>query len=133
MCRLAPSRHSTCMKHTENTVGVRTLAFDEQSTSIDSGVRKAETPTDGNTHSDDSLGGSISVLAGHGREVSLRHADVIALRDELNWLDGIEHPWGPFPTYQRHLEYILSQYNAVPPQRYNVHASRMDTRKDSLI
>lgn len=75
-----------------------------------------------------------------GEEVPVSACDAVALRAELNWLGEIEHPWGPFPTYQRHLDYILAQYDTLTgahnigraPQRCIVHASRMDSRKDQL-
>jgi hypothetical protein len=77
---------------------------------------------------------------GIGGEVPVTSYDAVALRAELNWLDEIEHPWGPFPTYQRHLDYILSQYDRVSdaqnvgtvPQGCILHASRIDVRKDRL-
>jgi len=45
---------------------------------------------------------------------TLTQGDLFALRAELDWLDELEHPWGPFSSYQRHLEYILAQYDAAP-------------------
>ena len=126
------------MKDAESITGIGTLTCDEP-TSIGSSVPKAGTPSDGNAHADskDRWGG---VCADPSTEVPLAAYDAVALRAELNWLDEIEHPWGPFPTYQRHLDYILSQYDTVTgahnmgsaPLRYILHASRMDTRKDRL-
>jgi hypothetical protein len=65
-----------------------------------------------------------------GTEVPVSTYDVIALRAELRWLDELEHPWGPFPTYQRHLDYILSQYGAVSAQISIANNLLPDTRKD---
>lgn len=65
------------MKGAMKSVEVRALGREGQSTSTDLSVCKVGTLT--------------------------RH-DVIALRAELDWLDELEHPWGPFPTYERHLE-----------------------------
>ena len=91
------------MSHTVNTAGVGALALAEQTASIDSGVWK------------------VGILT---------PCDVIALRAELDWLDELEHPWGPFPTYQRHLEYILSQYDAATTQGSMARGLRLDVRKD---
>jgi hypothetical protein len=89
MCWLASTRHSTCMKEMECTPGTGTLALAEPSTSTDFGSHQIRTLTQG---------------------------DLFALRAELDWLDELEHPWGPFSSYQRHLEYILSQYDAAPTE-----------------
>lgn len=83
------------MKGAMKTVKVRTLGREEQSTSTDPTACKVGTLT--------------------------RH-DVISLRAELDGLDELEHPWGPFSTYQRHLEYILSEYDAALAQAYAAHA-----------
>jgi hypothetical protein len=106
---MAPSsrsleRHAdlSSMKNAANTAEVGTLGLDEQTAAIDSGFRKVG---------------------------SLKHHDVIALRTELDWLNELEHPWGPFPTYQRHLEYLLSQYDAGPAQNSTAHGLHPDRRK----
>jgi hypothetical protein len=106
------------MQDAEATAGIATLTLDVQSPSIDCSVREVATPS--------------GVYAGRNSRVSLKQRDVIALRAELDWLDSIEHPWGPFPNYQRHLEYILSQYDAASPRRHNSQDSTIDTRRDSL-
>lgn len=119
------------MKDAESMTGIGILTSDEQRTPIDSSVRKAGTPPDGNaySHSKDRLHDFLSVGAELSLEVPRREYDAIALRTELNWLEEIEHPWGPFPTYQRHLDYILSQYDAATPPR-DVRPSRTEGRKD---
>jgi len=75
----------------------------------------------------------IETPAGDESRASLDGYDALALRAELNWLQQIEHPWGPFATYERHLEYILSQYDIVLPERHIIHASCTQARKESLI
>ena len=61
----------------------------------------------------DSFGNILVRREEDSAEVYLQGDDANLLRAELNALDAIEYPCGPFQNYEEHLDVILGQYDTV--------------------
>jgi hypothetical protein len=103
------------MKHGESTAAIATLPDADPTTAIDRNAGKSMTLSQGIACfcSKESVGNLLIRRGDLNLEIYVHKDDAINLRAELDALDETEHPWGPFLTYERHLDYILSQYDTA--------------------
>lgn len=64
-------------------------------------------------YQEDSFGNFLIRREEDSAEVYLQGDDANLFRAELDALDVIEYPCGPFQSYEEHLDVILGQYNTV--------------------